>query len=150
MTELGTQDLTENIRGTLQTWQKWGAASPAIASFSHSVLNAQTCWLGVRKIRLMRRLKIEGESLTELNADGPFPDAGCSLEITSLEAQGQPYWTLGLESFGKPDQVVRLLLQAASYFFDKEAQAVLASIPLDIEHSQAYPAWLNHLIYQKA
>jgi hypothetical protein len=114
--------------GQLEEWQKW--------SFSRSGMSRLLPRVGLPKHRWVTVEKQRRMATTSYRAD-----AGCTIELTALEAVGQPWSTLGFESFGPAADLVPALEEAVEKFF----AAVDLPDGFRTELSCGYPKWLATL-----
>lgn len=112
--------------GRLEEWQKWALPRPGITRFLPRLgLPPRNRWVAVEKQRRMVTVPSRGGS-------------GCRVELTSLEAAGQSWTTLGFEAFGPPDDLRPALYRATEEFF--------GAVPLPGGGlSCGYPGWLATL-----
>ena len=120
--------LPGGITGELEEWQRWSFARPGVARILPRLGLPKAHWVKVEKRRSMTTI--------------PFrDDAGCRVEITGLQTQGQQWTTVGFESYGPEADLVPALEAAAD--------AVFGSIDLpgslDADLSCGYPGWLATL-----
>ena len=118
-------ELASGGAGQLEEWQKW--------SFGRSPVSRVLPRLGLPKQRWIEVAK-HRRTLTFPYGD----DAGCTAELTDLEASGTSFTTLGFEASGPPADLVPALRSATDMFF--------ASVELpDADLSCGYPGWLATL-----
>ena len=92
-------------------------------------------WIKVNKNRLQRKYKISSEGLSEIL--NTRLDAECAIEITRLELDGHPWWSLGLDSYNDYVHGYKNLLTAANL--------LLSNFPIakpKTDHSYGYPNWI--------
>jgi hypothetical protein len=120
--------LPGGVTGQLEEWQRWSFGRPAITRLAPRLGLPKAHWLKVVKRRRMTTIPWRG-------------NAGCRVELTSLETQRQEWTTVAFESYG-PDVDLVPALEAA-------ADALFGSIDLpgnlDAELSCGYPGWLATL-----
>ena len=143
--------LKDGIRGLVEQWVKWSFALDAQAA-SPDFANPAGCWVTVKKSRLTRKFEIKpGDLVVAIDAivaNAPAakpPDEGCNMELAWLTSwNGQAWWSLGFEAFGKLGTVEKNL--------DLVLKQVLADPAFPImkaEDSYAYPTWLGILLAGK-
>jgi hypothetical protein len=121
-------ELLAGVSGQLEEWQKWSCSRSGITRLLPSLGLPKGRWVAVAKQRRMTTIPYRGES-------------GCNAELTTLEASGQTWSTLGFESFGpEPDLVAALKAAAEKLFGSLELPG-----GLDTELSCGYPGWLATL-----
>lgn len=123
---------TEDIHGVLERWRKW---SFALDKEGDADLSEQAWWQAVEKSRLMKKFQRDEQGRI-VPADG-YPDAGCQVELATLETEGAVWWSLCFESFGPEGQLRDLLIETAAHVFSKGTPPTL-----DLPHSYGYAAWL--------
>ena len=124
----------ENIHGLLERWRKW---SFPLAEEAGANLSEQALWQAVEKSRLMKKFRRDEKGrIVPVPADG-YPDAGCQVELASLETKGEMWWSLCFESFGPEAPLRDLLVETAAYVFSKGTPPTL-----ELAHSDGYAAWL--------
>ncbi|HET9771638.1 MAG TPA: hypothetical protein VFS16_12180 [Acidimicrobiia bacterium] len=114
--------------GRLEEWQKWSLDRTAVSRFLPRLGLPRDRWITVVKHR--RTVSVPHRA-----------DAGCTVELTALEARGQSWTTLGFEAFGPPADLRTALQRAVETFFS----SVDALDALDAERSCGYPGWLATL-----
>jgi hypothetical protein len=120
--------LPGGITGQLEEWQRWSFTRPAVTRLFPRLGLPKAHWLNVVKQRRMATL--------------PFrDDAGCRVELTRLQTQGQEWTTVGFESYGPEVDLVPALEAAADELFGS------IDLPgtLDADLSSGYPGWLATL-----
>jgi hypothetical protein len=114
--------------GQLEEWQKWSFSRTGITRLLPRLGLPKHRWVSVKKRR--RTATIPYRS-----------GAGCTIELTALEAAGQSWTTLGFESFGPPADLVPAVEVAVEKFF----AAVDLRDGFGAELSCGYPGWLATL-----
>ena len=121
--------------GDLERWQRWSLPRPAVSRLVPRLGLPKDRWRTVRKERRLVTLPYGGGAGTGASA------AGCRVELTALEVDGDRWSTVGFESYGPEPDLVPALRSAAERFF--------ASIDLPgglgAERSCGYPGWLATL-----
>jgi hypothetical protein len=69
---------------------------------------------------------------------GEFPERGCAAELTTIQVEGQEWWSLGLEAFGEENSLAETLMRTARHVLPPEQ----LSFSFDAAHSYGYPRWL--------
>jgi hypothetical protein len=124
----------DDIHGLLERWRKWSFALDEEAQVD---LSEQALWQAVEKSRLMKKFqRDENGRIMPVSADG-YPDAGCQVELASLEAKDEMWWSLCFESFGPEAQLRDLLVETAAHVFHNGSPPTL-----ERAHSLGYAAWL--------
>jgi hypothetical protein len=96
-------------------------------------------WRHVRKVRRMTWISPDGRRLLA-RTPGPNEHIGCALELTTVDLDGDRWWTLGLEATG-PARGLRQAVEIASEcVFD---DAMPAGLELRYEESMSYAEWLQ-------
>ena len=120
--------LPGGITGHLEEWQRWSFSRPGISRLFPRLGLPKAHWVEVRKERRLTTLPFRG-------------DAGCQVEITALETQGQQWTTVGFEASGPELDLVPALEAAADALFGS------IDLPgqLGADLSCGYPGWLATL-----
>jgi len=122
------------IRGVAEYWTRWEWNDNHPELGLEGFLNRFN-WIMVKKNRLQRKYMILDDGLSEI--PNTRIDAECAIEITALELHGDPWWTLGLDSYSDYEQGYKKLLIAANQ--------LLSNIPMAKPRkndSYSYPNWV--------
>ena len=71
---------------------------------------------------------------------GPNEQMGCALELTTVELDGEAWWTLGLEATGPARGLRRAVETAAGCVFD---DVTPPGLELRFDESMSYSEWLQ-------
>jgi hypothetical protein len=126
--------------GPAERWSKW---TQEIDSDPPSYKAAAGgTWVDVEKVRLLAKVALDGNRATDVEPDTK-PDAGCNLEYTTLEADGQPWWTFGFEAFASPKAQVDARLP-----FCLALQHAISKGPPQLPNGLllSYPQWIGRLL----
>jgi hypothetical protein len=134
--DLGVLRLAPGVTGRLALWRKWGFQVSGAQSDS-----PDENWVGVEKERWLRKFVTQGSALKEIDAND-FGAGGCSIELTRLAINGEPWWSIGLESVGEPPQAREELQSVAAHFFESGGDSAPPALSLQVEDSLDYPEWL--------
>jgi len=120
--------LPGSITGHLEEWQRWSLPRPAFTRLLPRFGLPKDRWVEVTKRRRLTTIGFRG-------------DAGCRVEITTLQAQAQQWSTIGFESYGPDAELVPALEAAADEVFGS------IDLPgtLGADLSCGYPGWLATL-----
>ena len=66
---------------------------------------------------------------------------GCNIELTKIIANNSTWWTLGLETYGKPEFQEKNLHTTFDYIFQSNFPGRLFK-----ENSYGYPSWQSDII----
>jgi len=139
--EHGQFSFAPSVAGKLEEWVKW---SMEVEGSAFGELSEQENWLAVRKIRQQASFSLADHGkLVPIGAEEFPPTNGGSFELTKISVLDQLWWTVGLEVFGKPDRMKEV--------FDKVMQFTLDAglgWRFNIDHSVAYPAWIEQFSIQ--
>jgi hypothetical protein len=127
------------LQGRIQVWAKWGSSTLQCDG---------PLAVSVRKTRWLRRFDATTRPLTELELGpderptqpvGPFPDEGCNVELTKVEAStGAPcWWTFGIEAFGSFERVTDTLRAVADHLAGTGVPRLADAL------EASYPEWLD-------
>jgi hypothetical protein len=127
----GLLEVAGRALGRLESWQKWsfphGPASPSSGDSA-----------GWRLVRKRRRISVLARA-TEMGSP-QLGEPGCAVELTAVDLNGEPWWTLCFEATGPADALRRELDAAAALVF---ADALPGGVELGIDDSQSYVQWLR-------
>lgn len=127
-----------SLSGIPETWTKWSTKTDGQLSENHPLFLDGDHWVQVLKIRSIKKFEISHAlELVPFPTD-QYPQAGIAIELSNLEIDKELWWTFGLETFGRPDQVMVNL----SKIFPTLLKG-MPSIKLTQEQSMAYPEWIN-------
>ncbi len=137
--------LHPGVAGVVEHWRKW---SQPLAE-SHWDPVPATSWIRVRKARLMHTFHVTGDEIVHVRGNmGPVSVPGCELELSTINAANQTWWSLCFEAFGedadvKPIKLYETLLRVAKHVFTAYGPSLPTGIvSLDIQNSYGYPRWL--------
>ncbi len=122
----------EHAAGLVEQWYKW--------SFwvSEAGPTPRPSWIGVQKERRLRKYQLAEDGKLVAIPTGEYPERGCAAELTTIQVEGQEWWSLGLEAVGEGSSLAETLMRTARH--------VLApghlSFSFDAVHSYGYPRWL--------
>jgi hypothetical protein len=127
-----------HVTGTVELWQKWSfRLAESWQALTH-LITPSSSWIGVRKARRMKRYRLSEKGVVVGVVTGDRFEAGCEVELTQIEAEGELWWSLGLEAFGEESENHGTLLIVARHVF---AQGETPA--LDAENSLGYAQWLE-------
>ena len=133
----GLVRLHGSIEGLVEAWVKWRfPLDQAIFPFP-AAIDGSGNWFAVEKRRRLRRYGVGGRRLVPLIAPPGAAYAGCDLELTSVRAGGDLWWTVAFESASQGQNGLdRLLALTGLAFAETTPPQLLAS------NSFSYPLWL--------
>lgn len=133
--ELGAMQFGNRWEGKAEKWLKWVCAD-TMAPVSADII-ATGKWVGVKKKRSLRLYHVsESGAVMSVPVEAPIPQ-GCTVEITQLNINGSPWWTVGFEAFGS-ESLLTETLQTVATWVSKSYQGQ----KLKAEDSSGYPNWL--------
>ena len=118
--------LAGGVAGELEEWQRWSLPRGAITRRFPRLGLPKAPWVEVAKQRRLTTIPYGAES-------------GCRVELTAVQARGQEWWTVGLEAYGPPAELVPALEAAAGELFG----SLDVRGGLDADLSCGYPGWLT-------
>jgi hypothetical protein len=131
----------EHVAGVLEGWCKWSLALAEPVASLPDILIPASCWVAVQKERQVQRYQVVGHRQIVTVPAQRFPEQGCTLELTSIQARATAWWSLAFEAFGDETSLRDNLLLTV--------EQVLAhdGVPCSLEaaDSYGYPAWLAML-----
>jgi hypothetical protein len=127
----------ERVTGRVEQWRKWSFELAQTSSALRRAAFPASSWIMVQKERRLRTYRVEdGDRAVVTSAPEP-PAAGCELELTSVRALRELWWTLAFEAFGDESTRREMLLLVARHVFSAdEPPSLLAG------NSRGYAAWL--------
>ena len=144
--------VTDSVSGIRDRWVKWSRQAPNIDALRALVAAPGDDWAFVGKRRRLRKFTLVDGTVREVAAS-ELPLRGFQVELSALRATGgkldeseaatsrlpdaDPWWSLSLEAFGPPGNVLQDVLAAADYL----CRAV-PGLRLGTRFSAGYPAWL--------
>ena len=140
-TELGVVNFGDRVEGKAEKWGKWLCEDPTAESFQPTAVVGKKAWVGVKKVRSQRQYQVlAGESITAVPVTESI-NQGCTLELTQLYINGNPWWSLAFEAFSEDDCLINNLQAVASSVFKS-----YRGPKLQAEVSYAYPRWLSLVV----
>ncbi len=132
--------------GRVARWRKWSfplalgsasGAAPGVAPLER-LLVPSSAWIAVEKKRLLARYRlVSGTEADSVPLTVPV-EMGCEFELSWVRAAGEEWWSVCFEAFGWESGLERALLAVAAKVLGPGWP-----LPLDVEHSLGYPAWLD-------
>ncbi len=138
--EYGPAEFNQDMRGYVEGWRKWSFLISLEQTHVQAIGKLGNSWMNVSKERALFSFQTSGEEIKSTL----IPDlsrGGCNLELSQIQAAGEPWWSLGLEAFGDEESNFDRL--------DIVARHILAKRPpqnLSAQRSFGYPQWLNSRI----
>jgi hypothetical protein len=133
----GLVNFGDRWQGYVEFWEK-SICEGLHANLPSYVLNNGR-WIGVEKTRVQRRYAIADDRAIAPISFAEIDGTGCNLELTKLAIDGQQWWTLALEAFGKAPQLWDSLEIVATHL----SQTYPDNLHLSRSASFAYPKWLE-------
>jgi hypothetical protein len=131
----GILQVPGRARGRMESWQKW--------SFPCSQLSPDVPdTAGWRPVRKRRRISVFSPASGQIVARAPGlgQQPQCEVELTTVRANSQHWWTLGFEATGPADPLRGTLEAAAALVF---AHALPAGVEPGLDESRSYAQWLG-------
>ena len=123
--------------GLVEEWRKWSYALSEAAIDAMQSSSPDPFWVGVAKVRTLCKYKVTGDrKVLAVSADA-FPDEGGQVELTRLTVQGNEWWTVGFEAWGKETPMQECLNLVVKHVLADSEPPVF-----DAEDSYSYPKWL--------
>lgn len=128
----------KNVIGIAGKWQKWSfELKEANNILSNEILNND--WISITKNRLLVNYGISEDNIVTQKEPIIYKN-GCITEITSVYANNENWWSLGLEAYGEENRLLdNLVLISHLVLSDK------SNIKFTLENSLSYPAWIKQM-----
>ncbi len=135
-------EFAPELAGAVGRWHKWSFG----LSDTHALatIRAAEDWVAVTKNRRLHTYAVSDASVQNVPS-GVTPQQGCELEMTTVQAAGQPWWTLGFEAFGDEATQRERLNRTVQYVTE-----VGGPLDLPAEASASYPRWLAAFLVDEA
>lgn len=132
----------DNLGAQMEGWTKWSFDLSGEESYQVLSRAQPRSWLAVDKNRLMRQFSVSNGRVIELDSESEAK-AGCNLEVTTVEASNQSWYTIGFEAFGEPVQLRDMLRRIAIYVTERD-------FPIQLKAADAlsYAAWIEKYFVQ--
>jgi hypothetical protein len=131
--------LAAHAVGRVEGWAKWSYERPPVTPWLEALALEPAGWINVCKARRLLQFSLERGAPQRVGL-AEQPRQGCSIELTSIQARGGDWWSVGLEAFGSKARLQANLRIVAAAFFSARGTPP----PLGLTDSCSYPAWLNH------
>jgi hypothetical protein len=137
--DFGLVPLGFRVTGRLGLWRKWSFTVVG----TERTEAADDGWVSVEKERRLRKYAINDiNGLTAVDPDS-FPERGCSVELVELNVRDVEWWSVGFESFGPDEALLRSTLEmVATTCLESQDHPALHA-----ENSFDYPEWLAALAH---
>ena len=124
--------------GRLAPWRKWSfPLAPDITPLER-LLVPGPAWISVTKERRLQRYRLgSGPEPVAVPLEAPA-ELGCEFELSRAWAGGEEWWSACFEAFGPESGLERALMTVAAQVLGPGWP-----LPLEVEHSLSYPAWLE-------
>lgn len=133
--EHGRQDFAPALSGMVESWNKWRVAIPADEI---EAIQQDRGWLAVEKTRQQYGFTLPESGEIYVRDPEVFPRNGGGVELTQISLDLSSWWTFGIEVFGEPHQLNKILEQVIGYVVDRSVE-----FDFDAGRSMSYPAWLE-------
>jgi hypothetical protein len=140
----GMQVLRADVEGRVEQWVKWSFLLSLQNTNSPNTSLLGDAWTVVQKVRRTRKLEVRSATLViEVDPNSKPEDVpeGCNLELTTLHARNQSWYSLGFEAFGQ--------LGSVEENFALVVREVLMHSrfpPMKAQNSFGYPEWLRRIL----
>jgi hypothetical protein len=131
----GILQVPGRARGRMESWQKWSfPCSPLSSDIPDTA--------GWRPVRKRRRISLfspaSGQIVARATGLGRQPQ--CEVELTTVRANSEHWWTVGFEATGPVGSLRGTLEAAAALVF---AHALPEGIKPGLDESRSYAQWLG-------
>jgi hypothetical protein len=135
--DLGEIELVSRVTGGMESWKKWGFYLSDGEKTAAEDLSGHGDWIAVVKERAMRRYNVDEKGRLGVVEPGQ-PIANCELELSSVRAAGETWWSVALEAPGDEVQAVFALTAVG-----RKALVSVVAPNLTLSNSKSYPDWLS-------
>ncbi|MGD2027287.1 MAG: hypothetical protein PVI99_05670 [Anaerolineales bacterium] len=136
--EYGFHPFSPAVSGRVESWTKW----------SFDTANGESApppdpanWLPVTKERQVLYFSQTGEGGIAPSTPEEIPEQGGGLEVTQVFTMDEPWWTIGVEVTGDPENQFDILANLLHYVFQQAPPP-----PMEAQFSYSYPHWLARVI----
>lgn len=138
--EFGVVCFGESVEGKAEKWGKWSCSDRTGESFQVATVANHAYWVNIQKVRYLRQYQfLQNNSVKPIINDASI-DNVCSVEITQLVIQNQPWWSLAFEALGTDDCLMdNLQVTADCVLSTYQGPKLIAA------NSYAYPHWLGYV-----
>ncbi|WP_336516644.1 hypothetical protein [Pollutibacter soli] len=131
-------NVTENVAGYIEEWEKWSFNIGSTDTESKSILyNDSRQWVPLGKKRIQVKADEDGR-LTQIKNANDVPEFGCLMEYTRLDFRGKIFYSFAAEVLGEGSPGLQ----------DTFMAGILKKFSLLQEDSYGYPAFLLRNINQ--
>ncbi|WP_193198356.1 hypothetical protein [Nostoc sp. MG11] len=140
--ELDLLRFGELVEGRAEKWGKWLCCDSTGESFQPATVLDNASWVSVQKVRYSQLYQVLPDSSVQPVVSNENIDNPCTVEITSVVARDNPWWSIGFEASGEDVRLIdNLQTTASSIFYTYRGSRLVAA------DSYAYPHWLG-LVYR--
>ena len=136
--QFGPTTFHDRVTGMVEQWHKWSFALAGSADPLGEMPIPTGSWIGVQKVRRLRRYHLAGDQRREIKAATGWPVQGCHFELTELVVEEQVWWSVCLEVFGAKSTFQQTLAFVAGHIMTRNQPPLL-----DVNNSYGYPRWLE-------
>ena len=140
--DLGEALLADDAAGAVGRWHKWRfdlSQADVLAT-----LRAASDWIAVTKDRRLHTYAVDDEGRIHNVAPEILPRSGCELELSTVRAAGETWWTVAFEAFGHEDAQLRALRHTVDHVLHKKDAPIFPATA-----SASYPRWLGCFLTEK-
>jgi hypothetical protein len=134
--DLGVHVWHPALIGRCVQWTKWSFTLQEAQSTGVAAPDA--AWLTVHKRRATRIVRVDADGTTVEVPTGAQVPRGCIAEVSAIELDGEPWWSLCFEAFGPTGQLRDVLDAAIRHVLATSS----APPPLAAADSFDYAPWL--------
>ncbi len=131
----------ERLTGLVEAWRKWSLPLASAEGDLSGILVPASSWIPVQKERSVLKYQVTADGRSAAVPSDSFAVQGCMVELTSIRAGGEAWWSLGFEAFGEGCSLLKTLLPVVEHVLARGE----IPLPFDESHSYGYPAWLSRL-----
>lgn len=125
------------VSGAVARWHKWSfPLRDTIDVLGH--VQSTDEWVAVEKARWQLTFAFDDSVDVRSVAPGTMLQQGCEVELTTVQACEQTWWTFAFEVFGDEEAQRTLLHYGVRHVLQSESPMALAA-----EASASYPTWMK-------
>ncbi|OKH23684.1 hypothetical protein [Chroogloeocystis siderophila] len=124
--------------GKAEKWAKWLCEDASNEIFQPQEVISKKAWVSINKVRTQRKYQLSArQEVIAIEINDSSSNRTCNVEITELEVNRHPWWSLAFEASTDDELPLENLKCVAEWIFKTYPGE------LESENSYAYPTWLD-------